>query len=122
MSEQNPYGGSGEPPGNYPTYPPGHPQGQPPRRDRWKIWMGIGLAIPALIATGVLAGMVGVVDDSGALSSLFVIAGLLAPVVLLFFPSTRKVAIGLLIGYGTLFILAAGACVALIASYDNLSG
>ena len=45
MSEQSPYGGSGEPPGNYPAPPSGYPQGPPARSDRWKIWLGIGLAI-----------------------------------------------------------------------------
>ena len=122
MSDDNPYGGQGQPPGSYPAFPPGHQPGPPPRRDRWKIWLGIGLTIPALMATGLLAGVAGVVDDSGALSGIFVIAGLVAPIVLVFFDATRKVAIGLLIGYATLFILAAGACIALIASYDNSYG
>ena len=137
MSDENPYGGTGEPPeeptsptaspygggpeqapGPYLPYPPGYSLGPPPRSDRWKIWVGIGLAIPALIVTGLLAGAVGVVDDSGGLSGLVGLAGLVGPVVLLFFRSTRKLALGLLIGYAVLFILVAGACVALLASYN----
>ena len=138
MSDENPYRGTAEPPEEpekgaspyqggagpapFPAYPAGHPGGPPPRSDRWKIWLGIGLAIPALLATGLVTGTMGVVDDSGALSGIFLVAGLLAPVVMLFFATTRKVAIGLLIGYAAVFILAAGACIALLASLDNSYG
>ena len=135
MSDENPYGGTGEPPdesgppvpspyqgapappppGNYPA---GGYYAPPQRSDRWKIWLGIGLAIPALIVTGMLAGLMGVVDDSGALSGIVGLAGLVAPIVMLFFRSTRKLGLGLLIGYAVLFILVAGACVALLASYN----
>jgi hypothetical protein len=38
--------------------------------------------------------------------------------VMLFFDSTRKIAIGLIIGYAVILILFAGACVALLASYN----
>src|SRR3954452_17768546 len=115
MSQDNPYGGSGAPP---PAYPPGGPYAQPPRSDRWKIWLGIGLAIPALIASGFLTGIAGFLDDSGALSAVVGGACLLAPIVMLFFGATRKIAVGLIIGYAVLFILFAGVCVALLASYN----
>ena len=123
MSEENPYGGTAEPPdqpppGNYPAYPSGVYPAAAPKRDGWKIWVGIALAIPVLIAISVLAGLLGTVDDSGATSVVIVLAGLVGPVVLLFFGGTRKLGLGLLIGYAALFILAAGACIALLASYN----
>jgi hypothetical protein len=132
MSDENPYGGAGEPPDEprdparspyqgYPAPPPGnYPSGAstpPGRSDRWKIWLGIGLAIPVLAVTGLLAGLLGYTDESGASSGIVALIGLLGPVVLLFPSATRKLALGLLIGYAALFILAAGACVALIASF-----
>jgi hypothetical protein len=130
MSDENPYGGAGEPPDEapppsryqgYPTPPPGsYPAGGPypptERSDRWKIWLGIGLAIPALIATFVVAGVLGYADESGALSGIVALIGLLGPVVLLFPSATRKLALGLLIGYAGVLILGAGACVALLAT------
>jgi hypothetical protein len=117
MSDDNPYGGAGQPPppGSYPVggnVPPQRPS------DRWKIWLGIGLAIPALILSGFLTAMAGFVDDTGALSAVVGGGCLLAPIVMLFFDSTRKIAIGLIIGYAVIFILFAGACVALLASYN----
>jgi len=115
MSDDNPYGGTGQPPGSYPAggnLPP------PRRSDRWKIWLGIALAIPALVLTGFLTGLAGFIDDSGALSVVAAGAGVVVPVVLLFFDGTRKVALGVLIGYAVIFILFAGVCVALIASYN----
>ena len=115
MSEQNPPGG-GQPP--YPSHPPG-PYGAPPSRgDRWKIWVGVALAIPALMVTFGLAAVGGAIDNSGALSGLLGIAGLIAPIVLLFVPATRKIALGLLIGYAVIVILLGGACVALLSSYN----
>lgn len=122
MSEENPYGGPAQPPGGgqppYPTYPPGSHGAPPPRGDRWKIWLGIGLAIPALLASGFITGVAGFVDNSGALSAIVGLACLIAPIVMLFFRATRKVAIGLIIGYAVILVLFAGACVALLASYN----
>jgi hypothetical protein len=125
MSDENPTGEPPEPPrppappppGNYPAFPPGYsvPQARP--KETWKIWLGIGLAIPVLIASTVLAAGASEIDSSGALSGLFGLAAFLGPFVLLIPQATRKVALGLLIGYAVLFILAAGACVALLASY-----
>src|SRR5215217_5750917 len=115
MSDDNPTGGNGEPPEpprppapppptSYPSFPPGYsvPQAQP--KETWKIWLGIGLAIPVIIATTVLAGGAGAIDSSGATSGLIGLAGFLGPFVLLVPSSTRKVALGLIIGYGVLFI------------------
>jgi hypothetical protein len=121
MSDQNPYGGNAPPP------PPGNPPpsgygAPPPRSDRWKIWLGIGLTIPILIGIGVLAGAAGALDNTGVATGLVVLSGLALPIVLLFFRDSRKLGLGLLIGYSVLFILAAGACIALIASYDNMYG
>jgi len=121
MSEQNPYGGPGQPPGGgQPPYPPppGPYGAPPPRGDRWKIWMGIALAIPALMATAAVVALAGAIDNSGALSGVVGIACLVAPIVLLFFPATRKIALGVIIGYAVIVILLGGACVALLASYN----
>ena len=116
MSDENPYGGEGTPPpGNYPAGGYYAPQ---PRSDRWKIWLGIGLSIPALIATGILTGTLGYFDSSGTLSVFGLLAGLVVPIVMLFFDATRKVALGLLIGYAVIFILFAGTCIVLLASYN----
>jgi len=122
MSEQNPYGGPGQPPGDgqppYPAYPPGPPGVPPQRSDRWKIWLGIALAIPALLASGFVTGAAGFIDDSGGLSAILGLACFVAPIVMLFFRATRKVAIGLLIGYAVILVLFAGACIALLSSYN----
>jgi hypothetical protein len=107
MSDESPYAGAGGPP-----YPP-------QRSDRWKIWLGIGLAVPALVATGVLASLGGLVDSTGLVTSVVGLAGLATPVVLLFVPSTRKVAVGLVIGYAIVIMLLAGACVALLTTLNH---
>jgi hypothetical protein len=132
MSDENPYGGEGKPPeeqqppspyqGSAPQPPGNYPAGgysAPQRSDRWKVWLGIALAIPVLAVTTVLAGAVGQVDNLGSLAGLIGLTGLLGPIVLLFLPATRKLALGLIIGYAALVILAAGACVALIATWDG---
>jgi hypothetical protein len=128
MSDDNPPGGAGEPPepprppapppGNYPAGPPGYSMPRAKPQDTWKIWLGIGLAIPVLIAASVLAAGASAIDSSGALSGLFGLAAFFGPFVLLVPGATRKIALGLLIGYAVLFILAAGACVALLAAYN----
>jgi hypothetical protein len=128
MSDQNPPGGSGEPPeppntpapppGNYPAFPPGSSMPRARPKDTWKIWLGIGLAIPVLIAGSLLAAGVSAIDSSGAVSGLVGLAMFLGPFVLLVPSSTRKFALGLLIAYAVLLILAAGACVALLAAYN----
>ena len=131
MSDERPDDGAGEPfepprppappspPGSYPAFPPGSSMQPEQPKETWKIWLGIGLAIPVLIATTVLAGGAGAIDDSGATSGLIALAGVLGPFVLLVPGSTRKVALGLIIGYGVLLILAGGACVALLAAYSG---
>lgn len=122
MSQENPFGGPGQPPGGgqppYPAHPTAPYGGPPPRGDRWKIWVGVALAIPALMATAMLVGVAGAIDNSGALSGIVGIACLVAPIVLLFFPATRKIALGLLIGYAVIVIVLGGACVALLSSYS----
>ena len=128
MSDQNPPGGPGDPPeppnpppppGNYPAFPPGYSTPQARSKDTWKIWLGIGLAIPVLIAGSLLAAGASAIDSSGAVSGLLGLAVSVGPFVLLVPSSTRKFALGLLIGYAVLLILAAGACVALLAAYNN---
>jgi hypothetical protein len=120
MSEENPYGGAGQPPGGgqppYPAYPP--TPYAPPRRDRWKIWVGIACALPVLFLTGVVAAAVGSIDQLGWLAGLIGLAAFVGPLVMLFFDGLRKFALGLIIGYAVLFVLAAGACVALLAAYN----
>jgi hypothetical protein len=119
MSDQEPPGGPPPPPPPEPYGAPGSRLHQPPRKSgSGTIWLGVGLAIPAMIAVGVVAGIAGAIDSSGTLSGMVVLAGLVAPLVMLFFDRTRRVAIGLLIGGAVVFILFAGACVALLAAYD----
>jgi hypothetical protein len=113
MSEENPYGGAETPP---PAYPTGGYTGL--RSDRWKIWLGIGLSVPALIFTGFLTGVSGFVDGSGALSTVVGGGCVLAPIVMLFFAQTRKVALGLLIGYAVIVILLGGTCIVLLSSFN----
>lgn len=118
----SPYGApdpSAGTPGSYPQFPAAGAESPRRRRDTWKIWVGIALAIPALIATLVIAGAVGSFEGLGILAGLVILVGLGTPIVLLFFRDSRKLGVGLLIGYAVLFILVAGACVALLASYSN---
>jgi hypothetical protein len=91
-----------------------------------KFWIGVVLALPALVVSAVLVGMVSSISgpngDStlGGVLSMVVAASLLVGyVALIVLPRTRWVALGMLAGSAILLILAAGACVALLAAYST---
>lgn len=122
MSEQpppSPYG---------PAY--GAPPGVTPPRDgmsnKAKFWIGVVLALPALVVSAVSVGLVSSISwpngDStlgGVLSMVLAAALLVGYVVLIVLPGSRWVALGMLAGSAILLILAAGACVALLAAYSS---
>ena len=126
-----PYGGPpGPPPGGSPY---GQAPGQPPSSgmsNKAKFWLGAVLGLPAIIvgplvvATAASLGQ-GISPDSslgevlGGLASLLLLAGYVAMVVL---PRTRWLALGMLAGAAILLILAAGACIVLIAGLSNSYG
>ena len=94
-----------------------------------KFWIGVLLAIPAIVLGSVISGAGSAVVDavngdpavgaavSGVLG-LLILAAFIAAIVI---PRTRWFALGILAGTAVLFILAAGACVALIVAYSNSS-
>ncbi|SDP37316.1 hypothetical protein SAMN04489867_2227 [Pedococcus dokdonensis] len=100
---------------------------QPPRRRRLsnvaKFWIGVLACLPALVVAGFLVALPSTVgnelDLPGgliALASLGMSVGLLAVFVFgLARESTRFFAVGMLAGAAILFVLAAGACVVLLA-------
>ncbi len=130
---QGPYG-AGPPPSPYggPTPPaPGQPPGvQPPApgmSNKAKFWIGVLLALPALLISGtVLAAGVSLadaIDDSGTLTGIAqaVLSGalLVGYILLLVWRKSRWFALGLLAGSAVLFILAAGACVVLLVAITS---
>jgi|SRR5215208_3421426 len=133
MSDENPAGEPpeypppsgappGGPPGSYPSYPADGYDGPPPQGGRsggnGRILLGIALAIPVLVVSSALAGGLAALDDTGVLSGIVGFCAFVGPLVMLVFDRTRKVAIGILIGYAVIFVVLAGLCVALIAAYD----
>jgi hypothetical protein len=90
-------------------------------------WIGVLLALPALVIAGVISGVgTAVVDGVGGSSSLTAVASgaialalLIGFVVMVVFEKTRWIALGLLAGTAILFVVAAGACVALLAAYSH---
>lgn len=130
---------SPQPPSPYGAPPPGQPAYPPPALPAYpvsstdrpheqegsgRIWLGIALSIPYLVVAGVVMGGLGNLGNGagGDLAGLVGLAVFAAPFVMLFFRATRKVAIGLLIGFAALMILAAGACVALLAGLGSQGG
>jgi hypothetical protein len=117
MSEQPPHSPYG------PAY--GGPPGQPPSKgmsNKAKFWIGVVVALPAIIVAGIISGAVSAVVEGvggdpalGAAVAGVVGLGLFAGfIVLVVFEGTRWVALGMLAGTAILFILAAGACVVLL--------
>jgi hypothetical protein len=106
----------------YPQQPP--PSGM---SNTAKFWIGVLLAIPAVVIGSVLVGIVSgigsAVDSSGTAAGLLGgLVGLLelaAVVVALVLPKTRWFAIGAIAGIAVLTVLAAGACVVLIVAFTN---
>jgi hypothetical protein len=124
MSQQRPpppYGGPPMP------YPPGGREPGTGMSNKAKFWIGVALAIPALIVSGIVTGagtaLVDAVGGDPALGAtlstvlgLLVLAGFIAMVV---YPRTRWFALGIMAGTAVLLILFAGACVALLVAYSN---
>jgi hypothetical protein len=92
-----------------------------------KFWVGVLLAIPAIVVSSAITGAgsaaVNAVNGDPAVGAavssvlgLLVFAGYIAMIVI---PKTRWIALGILAGTAVLFILAAGACVALLVAYSN---
>jgi hypothetical protein len=118
---QPPYGG---PPGPYPQQQPGSGSGM---SNKAKFWIGVALTIPALIVGSVITGSGSAAVDAmngdpavgATVSSILGLLVLAAYIAMIVFPRTRWVALGILAGTAVLFILAAGACVALIVAYSS---
>ena len=96
-------------------------------RNKAKFWIGVLLTIPALIVGSVIAG-VGVRSRrcghgdpaiGAAVSSFLGLLIFAAYIAMIVVPRTRWFPLGILAGTAVLFILAAGACVALIIAYSN---
>jgi hypothetical protein len=97
-----------------------------PRRRRSnvaKFWIGVALCIPALVVVGFLESLPTVTrnaldlpDAMAAIGTFGLNIGLLAAVIVgLVRDSTRFIVVGILAGVAILFVLAAGACIALLA-------
>lgn len=113
-----------------PPSPYGAPPGAPPpsgMSNRAKFWIGVVLVIPVIVALGVVAGVAGSivssVTHSGAVIGftqlgfwLASVGGWIAMVVV---ERTRWLALGMLAGFAILAVVVAGACVALLATYQN---
>ena len=92
-----------------------------------KFWIGVLLTIPAIIVGSVITGVGSAAVDAvngdpaigAAVSSLLGLLILAAYIAMIVIPKTRWFALGILAGTAVLFILAAGACVALIVAYSN---
>ena len=116
---QSPYGG---PPGPYPP-----PEPAPGMSHKAKFWIGVLLTIPAIIVSSVITGAGTAAVDAvngdpaigAAVSSLLGLLILAAYIAMIVIPKTRWFALGILAGTAVLFVLAAGACVALIVAYSN---
>ncbi len=127
MSQQPPppYGG---PPG---PYPQGHSdQPRSGMSNKAKFWIGVALTIPALFLAGAVSAVPSaVLDGMNADPSVGGVVGLVLMLVMLglfvtaiVLERTRWFALGILAGTAILFVLAAGACVALLVAYSNSSG
>ena len=116
------------PPPGYPPAPWGPPPPRPPgMSNKKKFWIGFALTIPGLIAASVVFGAMGaLLDVLDGSSGAYGVASLLTVVMILVafgvgigLERTRYFALGVLAGCAVLLILAAGACVALIVSFNN---
>lgn len=87
-----------------------------------KFWIGVALCVPALILAAVLGSLPTVVGNRvnlppelSAIATFGMSVGLLATgIVGLVRGSTRFIVVGMLAGLAILFVLAAGACIALL--------
>jgi hypothetical protein len=92
-----------------------------------KFWIGVALCIPALVVVGGLESLPSFVGNTvhlpsevSAIASLGLNVGLLgAFIVGVVRESTRFIMVGILAGLAVLFVLAAGACIVLLAGVGN---
>jgi hypothetical protein len=92
-----------------------------------KFWIGVVLALPVIvlgsILIGIASGIGAALDDTGTASAILgglaSVLELAAVVVAVVLPKTRWFALGTIAGVAVLVVLAAGACVALLAAYSN---
>lgn len=119
-------------PGGQPYFSP-VPDGElvPPRGGGSRAWgVATGILAPILLVVlfPVVASLLSGAGQGGAADTLFglllVLPGLLlvAAVVLVAVPRTRRFGIGVLLGLAILLVVGAGACVALIAGLGATSG
>jgi hypothetical protein len=116
---QSPYGG---PPGPYPP-----PEPAPGMSNKAKFWIGVLLTIPAILVGSLITGAGSAAVDAvngdpaigAAVSSVLGLLIFAAYIAMIVIPKTRWFALGILAGTAVLFILAAGACVALLVAYSN---
>ena len=131
----NPYGQppahhpGGQPPVLPPGQPPVRPAGEPwkpPRRGRsnvFKFWMGVLLCLPALFVAGALQAVPRAVGDAlslppevGQFSTLGLDLGLFVAFIAgLVVEKTRFIVLGIIAGVAVLFVVAASACILLLA-------
>ncbi len=130
MSQQPPpppYGGPPQSPYGGPTGPYQPPEPRPGMSNKAKFWIGVLLTIPAIIVGSVITGAGSALVDAvngdpaigAAVSSLLGLLIFAAYIAAIVIPKTRWFALGILAGTAVLFILAAGACVALLVAYSN---
>lgn len=117
--------------GTPPPFPPGPPPPQPSGlSNKVKFWIGVPLVVPAMVVAGFLMGLADTLLDGAAPTSsadglvvllvgLVLLAGFTALIVV---ERTRWFAIGMLAGGAAALILAAGACLVLLASFTNSYG
>ena len=106
---------------------------QPARRRRLsnvaKFWIGVALCLPVLFLAGLLVSLPSVVGNAvnlpgevSAIATFGLTIGLLgAFIVGLAREGTRFILVGLLAGLAILFVLAAGACIALLVGVGSSS-
>jgi len=94
--------------------------------NKGKFWLGVVLALPAIVVgSGIVAlatnlGQVISPDGpgSGILGGLASLGLLVAFIGLVVVNRTRWIGLGMLAGIATLFVVAAGACIALLNAYQ----
>jgi uncharacterized membrane protein YhaH (DUF805 family) len=95
-----------------------------------KFWIGVLLALPVVvvgsIVVGIASGIGSALDDSGNASAILggvaSILDLAALVAALVVARTRWFALGVIAGVAVLAVLAAGACVVLLAAFSSSYG
>ena len=128
MSQQPPpppYGGPPQSPYGGPPGPP--PEPAPGLSNKAKFWIGVLLTIPVIVVGSLITGAGSAAVDAvngdpaigAAVSSLLGLLIFAAYIAMIVIPKTRWFALGILAGTAVLFILAAGACVALLVAYSN---